>query len=163
MVIPKEIRSAVAQALALLPSGMTTDRALIQLYAIGLQESRFIYRKQIGGPARGFWQFEQGARASRGGVWGVFLHQSSAGKLNDVCNVLGVKFDPVAIYAAIETNDTLAAAVARLMLYTDPRPLPQIGDTSGAWDLYVRVWGPGKPHPTSWNECYATALAAVES
>ena len=27
------------------------------LLAIGLQESRFVHRRQIGGPACGFWQF----------------------------------------------------------------------------------------------------------
>ena len=32
----------------------------VLLLAIGLQESRFEHRQQIGGPARSFWQFERG-------------------------------------------------------------------------------------------------------
>lgn len=47
-------------ALKLLPS-MDSVRARMMLLAIGLQESRFEHRRQLGnGPARGFWQFESG-------------------------------------------------------------------------------------------------------
>ena len=44
-------------AAKLLP-GMDSAKARVMLLAIGLQESRFEHRRQIGGPARGFWQFE---------------------------------------------------------------------------------------------------------
>ncbi|MCV6902125.1 MAG: hypothetical protein NTT76_05400, partial [Achromobacter xylosoxidans] len=70
MDLKKIIDTGISPALALLPAGMDTQAAHVMLLAIGLQESRFTHRQQIGGPARGFWQFEKGTRASRGGVWG---------------------------------------------------------------------------------------------
>ena len=71
MTLEQVMRDAVRPALALLPAAMNTPQARCMLLAIGLQESRFVHRRQIGGPARGFWQFERGTRTSRGGVWGV--------------------------------------------------------------------------------------------
>src|SRR5690606_35531315 len=63
------VEQAIWPAYALLPSRMDSDRATVMLLAIGLQESRFEHRRQIKGPARGFWQFERG-----GGVRGVMTH-----------------------------------------------------------------------------------------
>ncbi len=77
--------TAITPALALLPATMDTPAARVMLLAIGLQEGRFMHRRQIGGPARGFWQFEKGTRASRGGVWGVFLHAASRDHLATLC------------------------------------------------------------------------------
>ena len=57
MSLSQIIDTAVGQALALLPSAMDTPQAHCMLLAIGLQESRFVHRRQIGGPACGFWQF----------------------------------------------------------------------------------------------------------
>nr|WP_316904517.1 hypothetical protein [Ralstonia mannitolilytica] len=71
------VKTAIEPALAILPSAMDTREARVMLLAIGLQESRFMLRRQVGGPARGFWQFEEGTKMSRGGVWGVYLHDSS--------------------------------------------------------------------------------------
>ncbi|WP_447751835.1 hypothetical protein [Pseudomonas nicosulfuronedens] len=51
------------------------------------------------------------------------------------------------MWAAIEHDDILAACMARLLLFTDPARLPALGDESGAWDMYLRVWHPGKPRP----------------
>ncbi len=55
----------------------------------------------------------------------------------------------------------LAAAFARLLLLTDAKPLPQIGDVQGAWAYYVRNWRPGKPHPDTWPGLYKQAQAAL--
>ena len=57
-----EIRErAIAPALALLPARMSSREAEIMLLAIGLQESLFVPRRQMGnGPARSFWQGELG-------------------------------------------------------------------------------------------------------
>ncbi len=81
--------TAITPALALLPATMDTPAARVMLLAIGLQEGRFMHRRQIGGPARGFWQFEKGTRASRGGVWGVFLHAASRDHLATLCKWRG--------------------------------------------------------------------------
>lgn len=161
MDLKKIIDTAVSPALALLPARMDTPGARVMLLAIGLQESRFTHRQQIGGPARGFWQFEKGTRASRGGVWGVFLHMASKGHLAALCKACSVACDPDAIYAALEYDDVLAAGVARLLLWTDPKALPAVGDADAGWALYLRTWRPGKPKPDSWPDLYRQAAVEV--
>ena len=152
-----EIRErAIAPALALLPARMNSVVAEVQMLAIGLQESRFEHRRQIGGPARGFWQFEQG-----GGVRGVLRHSASREHALSVCRVRNVIATEGAVYAALEHDDVLAAAFARLLLWTDPKALPALGDEQAAWDLYLRTWRPGKPHRHTWGALYAKALEAV--
>ncbi len=157
IVVPPFARGAVAAALALLPDAMTSPEAIVLLYAIGLQESRFEYRRQLGnGPARGLWQFERG-----GGVHGVYTHPASRFWLSALCTARGVSFTIPGIYNALEVDDVLAAGAARLLLFTDPRKLPALTDAAGGWDLYKRVWRPGRPHPDTWNEMHAAALAAL--
>lgn len=162
MTLDAIVSDAINPAMALLPARMDTPAARVVLLAIGLQESRFVHRQQIGGPARGFWQFEKGTRASRGGVWGVFLHAASKDHLAALCKARSVACDPDAIYAALEYDDVLAAGVARLLLWTDPKPLPSIGDADTAWALYLRTWRPGKPHPQTWPDLYRQAVAEVQ-
>ncbi|KZX63174.1 hypothetical protein A3710_17145 [Stutzerimonas frequens] len=152
-----EIRErAIAPALAMLPARMNSAAAEVQMLAIGLQESRFEHRRQIGGPARGFWQFEQG-----GGVRGVLRHSASREHALSVCRVRNVIATEGAVYAALEHDDVLAAAFARLLLWTDPKALPALGDEHAAWDLYLRTWRPGKPHRHTWDALYAKALEAI--
>lgn len=153
----REIRNGpAAEALLLLPAKMTSPQAEVMLLAIGLQESRFTHRRQIGGPARGFWQFEKG-----GGVVGVLRHPSSKDIAVRVCDARGVA--PVAeqVYQRLEHDDVLAAAFARLLLWTDPGKLPELGEADSAWRLYLRTWRPGKPHPGTWPLLYGQALAEV--
>lgn len=161
--IPAGVRGAINKALYLLPHQMHTPEARVMLYAIGLQESRFQHRFQIvqgrpgaKGPARGFWQFERG-----GGCKGVVDHPASRYWMHRVCEARAVAFNATAIWNAIEHDDVLAAAAARLLLFTDPKKLPELGDEKGAWNLYARVWRPGKPHPQTWPALYAEALAEV--
>lgn len=157
--------TAIAPAMRLLPPAMDTMQARVMLLAIGLQESRFEYRRQMGnGPARGFWQFELGTAKSRGGLWGVFLHPASHQLLHDVAIKCFVRLpSPATIYQAIECDDVLAAATARLLLWTDSLPLPALGDEAGAWRMYAeRCWRPGKPHPETWPGFYRQALAFVQ-
>lgn len=163
MTLDEITNTAINAALARLPGKMDSPAARVLLLAIALQESRLEYRRQLGdGPARGFWQFEQGTKASRGGVWGVYLHPASAPLLRELCAWRKVPCEPDAIWRAIEFDDILAAVVARLLIYTDAPPLPKLGDQAGAWDLYAkRCWRPGKPHPQTWASCYAQAMDYV--
>lgn len=149
--------------LALLPSRLDSERARVLLLAIGLQESRFEFRRQLGnGPARGFWQFECGTQASRGGVWGVYLHPASKTLLQGLCASRGVAFEPTAIWRRLEADDLLAACVARLLLLTDPMQLPAVDDRAGSWALYAeRCWRPGKPHPETWAKYHDAARQAL--
>ena len=149
-------RTAIEPALLLLPARMESPQAVVMMLAIGLQESRFTHRRQIGGPARGFWQFEQG-----GGVRGVLRHPATRDHAVKVCDARGVQPVDEKVYAALEHDDVLAAAFARLLLFSDPAKLPTIGDESGARSLYLRTWRPGKPHPGTWPALYAQSVEAV--
>lgn len=128
-------------ALDLLPAKMRSVEARIMLLAIALQESGLAHRQQIGGPARGLLQFEQG-----GGVKGVLTHPASQDYAADVCLARRVVAAPIQVYQALDQDDVLAVALGRLLLWTDPRALPAAGDAAGAFDLYLRVWRPGAYH-----------------
>lgn len=163
--IPQAVKGAISKALYLLPPAMTSAEARVMLYAIGLQESRFEHRRQLVkvggelrpiGPAKGLWQFER-----FGGCRGVVEHPASRYWMHHICRTRDLPFNATALWNAIETDDVLAAAAARLLLFTDPKRLPALGDEKGAWNLYLRVWRPGKPHRATWPDLYAEALAEV--
>lgn len=139
-----------------LPERMFSEKAVVMLLAIGEQESKFMHRRQIGGPARGFWQFEQG-----GGVAGVLRHHATRDIAANVCADLQYKPDGREVYEALADNDILAACFARLLLWTLPDALPGIGDEEGAWNQYIESWRPGKPHPKQWGKSYARALEGM--
>lgn len=147
---------AIAPALALLPARMSSPSAEIMLLAIGLQESRFTHRRQVGGPARGFWQFELG-----GGVRGVMRHPVTAEHARALCQARGVPATEGKVYAALEHDDVLAAGFARLLLWSDPARLPAVGEVAAGWDLYMRTWRPGRPHRRTWDALYAQAMDEV--
>lgn len=147
----------IPAALALLPPTMTSPEAQAMLLAIGFQESRFATRRQIGGPARGFWQFELA-----GGVAGVLTHPVTKPTIDHVLDELRYPPAASACYDAIEHNDVLAAIFARLLLYTAPARLPGPYDADRAWRIYEDTWRPGKPHHESWVNSYARAWALVE-
>ena len=150
-------RSAIEPALLLLPAKMCSPQAEVMLLAITQQEDPEQRRRQWPtGPARGLWQFERG-----GGVRGVLRHQLTDDIAVAVCTARGVKPDEHVVHAALEHDDVLAAAFARLLLWTDPFRLPAQGDTAPALDLYLRTWRPGKPHPDRWPARYAAAVREV--
>lgn len=140
-------------AMSLLPAEMWAREAFAMLTAIGLQESRFRFRRQYpNGPARGFWQFEMG------GVEGVLEHPASRTHAAHVCEALGYAgADARAIHLAIEHNDVLACCFARLLLWTDPRPLPDMVKPNDGWLQYLATWRPGKPHASTWPSHFAMA------
>ena len=151
--------NAVIPALKLLPPHLDTPKARVLTLAIGLQESRFEYRVQMGnGPAHSFWQMEEG-----GGVKGVCRHHDSIELARLICRARDCNFDPHAIWAQLANDDILGAAFARLLLLTDPQPLPEIGDAPASWDYYQRNWRPGKPRRDTWDGLYARAVALVQS
>lgn len=155
--IPTIHRYVLPAALSLLPSEMDSRAAHVMLLAIAGQESGFRYRRQVGGPARGLWQFE------RIGVQEVFRHPASARHATTVLSHLlyAPSSNSSVIHQALADNDILACAVARLALWRDPHPLPVVGDEDAAWALYERIWRPGKPHRDRWGGHYARAIALV--
>lgn len=144
-------QQAVQDAFSLLPKKMDTPAARVILAAIGYQESdAYATRRQYGGgPAAGYWQFE------KGGIRGVMLHAASVRLAIEVCEARGVEFNSQVIWLALQVDDVLAAAFARLLMWTDSQPLPVLGDVEGAWKLYAeRCWRPGKPHKDKWPTSY---------
>lgn len=139
-----------------LPGKFASPEASVMLLAIGLQESRFTHREQIGGPAHGFWQFER-----RGGVAGVLTHEASKAHALAACAIRGVVPSSTEVYRRIVDDDLLACSIARLLLWTDPEALPKVGHADAAWDLYLRTWRPGKPHRSTWNGLYSQAVAIL--
>lgn len=175
MTLEQIIKAGITPAMALLPVGMDSQRARVMLLTIGLQESRFEHRRQLVGnpprpvgPAKSFWQGEQGG----GMVRGVRQHAESRMPAAFLYAARGVTASDAAIWNAIEQDDVLAAGLARLLLWTDPKPLPAVGDEEGAWQFYLRTWRPGAWSRGSvqqrvelrakWGRNHAAARAAVE-
>jgi hypothetical protein len=144
--------------LSLLPENLDTPEARAMLIAIGLQESRFKYRTQRGGPAHGFWQFERG-----GGIHGVLSHPSTRDFIKDVCGKLRIAAEESTCYEAIVYNDPLACCFARLLLWTCPSPPPTPYDNQGGWQQYSGTWRPGKPHPETWEVFFRQAWDIVNA
>jgi hypothetical protein len=158
------ISNDIKAGLALLPEKMNSRPARVMLHAINLQENPKRLAQQVNGPARGDYQFEKG-----GGVKGVMTHASVRKHAEAVCSARGAAFDAESIYQAIGRDSILAAALARLLLWTDPKPLPDTSDEQGAWELYLRVWRPGayERQPAElrakFRKNYAAALLAVKA
>lgn len=166
-------RSAIDPALLLLPAKMTSPQAEVMLLATHLQESPGRDQCQLPakpgkcGPARGIFQFERG-----GGVAGVLSHPASRSHVLSVCAALGVEPTVDGIFNALPTQcDVLDAALARLLYWTDAKPLPKLGDVEAAFQYYLRNWRPGAytngnakkraELRRKWGENYAKALAEI--
>lgn len=142
---------------ALLPPRMDSPEAKAMMIAIAMQESRWDHRRQIGGPARGFWQFEFG------GIKGVLNHRASQLMIFNVLERLDYDHAPDTSYTAIEHNDVLAFAYARLLLWTLPDRLPARGEVAEAWNQYIDAWRPGKPHRATWDAFFGQAWTLIDS
>jgi len=129
---------SITAAFNAMPTKMASPEARLILLAIQLQEDPQQLRKQIRGPARGLWMFEAG-----GGVRGVLQHETTSRAARDLCARCDVLPDSASVWASLEENDLLAAGFARLLLWTDPEPLPKAGEVRQAFDLYLRTWRPG--------------------
>jgi hypothetical protein len=147
----------ILPGLKLLPERMDSPEARVMLLTIGMQESKFKHRKQIGGPARGFYQFELG-----GGVKGVLKHPSSKRIAQDVIFKMGIDLDPKVCYECLADNDPLATVFARLLLYTHPKKLPALDShPEESWQYYYQTWRPGKPHRETWDDYLINARKTI--
>ena len=131
--------------------------AEVLLLAIATQESALRARWQNGVVnttlARGYFQFEK-----MGGLAGVAGHRRTAEPLRSLCAALTLAVDLDSLWVALPYNDALQVALARLLLWSDPQPLPAIGDKDGAWQCYLRSWRPGKPSRLRWDAAYDGAV-----
>jgi hypothetical protein len=152
LMTPQELNAGpLAQALTHL--GLDSPQARVLLIAIALQESGLATRQQMHGPAHGFWQFESE------GVAGVLRHPASAKRAADLCVWRAV--EPYQVYAILLADDVLAAGIARLLLWTDPAPLPALGEVDAAWRYYETNWRPGAPRLEAWPYNYSIAQSAI--
>lgn len=148
-------RAIIEPALEWLLPDMDSPEARRMLIAIAGQESGFRYRRQIRGPARGWWQFELG------GVVGIRTHTATRDACEHVLAELG--YDPQMpsgqVFVLLEDCDLLAACFARLNLRWLPWPLPT--DEGHGWEQYAEAWRPGKPHPDRWPANWGAASEVV--
>src|SRR4051812_23269732 len=97
------IKTAVMPAaMLMLPTKMDSPEARSMILAVFMQESKCVFRRQIGGPARGFGQFEYG------GIRGVLKHQATRPIIEQVLGEMQYGVTADISYAAIEHNDILA-------------------------------------------------------
>lgn len=153
-------------AFALLPGRMDTPQARAQLIAIGLQESGFIARQQGGtrkkpgqGKAKSFWQFEK-----NGGAKEVLVDITTRPILTPICDALGYpSWTARELHEAMEHNDTLATVMARLLLWKDPRSMPESTQAEKGWSIYLDRWRPGQPHHDHWHANFTYAWELIRA
>lgn len=155
---PAEFQTKILlPSLSSIPSAIVSDKATLMLLAIAGQESGWTDRiQQPNGPARGFWQSEQGGML-KGVIGGPF-----APVLDNFLALYSIPTDIDLMFQALAWHDPLACLVARLGLLMDPSPLPSIGDVDDAWSTYQNNWRPGAPSRTRWGVVYPQALAAMK-
>lgn len=146
---------AVNPAMAVLPAYLDNPNARAMILAICLQESSLFHRQQIGGPARGYAQFELPA------VSRVLAHPVSSPIIARACASMDMTLDASYIYSAIGYNDALAVILARSLLRTLPQSLPNRDDMAGGWNQYIDAWRPGKPRIDDWAGNWESAWNVV--
>lgn len=152
------VDTVIDPALALLPPRMDSQESVALLVAIALQESGLKHRRQVGGPALGFLQWELPQ------IGLVLRHPVVAPLARRVLSEL--IYDPgdpphEHIHAAMEHNDILQCAFSRLLLWPDAAPLPKRGDVQGSLATYLRIWRPGRPRAETWPSNYVRAWNAL--
>lgn len=152
------LRHAIEPAFAELPPMPSPRWARVMMLAIAGVESGCYARRQVPvGYARGLWQFERG-----GGTAGVLQHRATAKHAAAALARRQIPAEPAAAWIALERDDVLAAIFARLLLLSDPAPLPDNQVTGRA--IYLRTWRPGKPSsPEKWADSWTMAELAVDA
>ena len=49
--------------------------------------------------------------------------------------------------AALKQTTCAGRCIRPPAAVSDPKPLPAVTEPDAAWNLYVRIWRPGRPHP----------------
>jgi len=141
----------------------TSPEAMRFLLAIAGQESECTHRYQVlasgnPGPARSFYQGE-----AMGGMILCVTSRTLDAKITAagrrLCEAASVRPEAAHIWRAIEGHDGLAHGLARLLVLSDPAPLPARQEE--AWRYYLRTWRPGAPRPEKWPRHWQAAGIAV--
>ena len=150
---------AEAWFVAVVPEVRMNDAARVGICAIAGQESGWQKRVQDDdGPAHSFWQFER-----NGGVAGLMSNRKTGPFVKRMAASLGIKYNPMSVWAAMATpnGDGMSFGMARLLLWSDPDPLPAPSDDDAWWGYYARNWRPGDPRPDAWPANIAAARGVI--
>jgi len=148
------LRRVIAPGSMLLPGKFDSRPARALLLAIAGQETGWAVRHQIAGPAVSYYQFEAA------GVFAVLNDAETTPLAEAACVACDIQPTVAAVIRAIEFHDALATVFARLTLWLDPAPLPELTDGADpAWQYYLRCWRPGKPDQSRWGACHSQACA----
>jgi hypothetical protein len=153
------VTSGLVPAMALLPPSLDSYDARRFLLAVAVQETDLVNRLQIGddgrpitGHGRGWFQFE------RSGIASLLSHEALT-FLPKLLKPLGYPPSLDVLHEAVAHNDVLACLLARLLLFTDPHPVPD--DKETGWETYLRLWRPGHPRPEKWPSSWGRADGAI--
>ncbi|MGO1000742.1 hypothetical protein [Lysobacter sp. CA196] len=163
------VREVIVPALARFPASWSTRDAIVLLVAIAIQETQLATRRQgtplKPGPARGLWQFEVA------GASGVLQHPETHAQAQALCRQAGIHASAGAVHRRVEVDDLFACQFARLLLRTDPSPLPyaHLSAEAAAFAYYLRNWRPGAARTAKgrakcakrFTEAWRLALEAV--
>ncbi|BBP84889.1 MULTISPECIES: hypothetical protein [unclassified Pseudomonas] len=152
-------RLVIEPALALLPDEMNSPEAQLMLLAIALQESGLEKRPLVTGGPHSYWQSESPDEM----VHFVLRCPVTRDVAVEVCDARQVPPVDERVRVALGHDDTLAAAFARLLLWSDPARLPALDEVEASWDLYIRTWRTPDPRPELWPEHHARAAQVVST
>lgn len=130
------------------------DEGRLALLAFAGQETIWQNIQQHGGgPGRGPWQFEPP-------TCGLVLNNPASKIMaHRLCGTVGIAATQGAVYDRL-LDRRISPFMARLDTWCDPRALPTYGDQQATWEMYMREWRPGRPHPAFWSRFYQAALEA---
>lgn len=122
--------------------GIDGPVAELLLLATAAQESQFRYLKQVKGPALGLWQMEPATHKDLI----RWLYEEEHGKNRpEFYEVVGGLTRNRGLDSELVGNLGYACAMARLLYWRDPEPLPTpeelgAGPAHALWPTYKRVW-----------------------
>lgn len=139
---------------ARLPGQFDSKEARVLLLATAGQESNWEHRRQVGGPARGLWQFEQIA------VEEVLRNPATSIYARALCVMHAVAPTVSDCYMALANDDVFACGIARLNYWRvrDPLPAARHDAVLTAYGYYESTWRPGAKRPDDWPRNHALAL-----
>ncbi len=132
--------------------GLYSDAAAELLLGTALQESKLVFRRQIGGgPARGLFQMEM---ATHNDIFDNYLKYRSTLRSAVLLQKSSLKANAE---KELTDNDPYATAMARVLYKRAPKALPKAGDVEAMvayWKQYYNTplgAGAVEQYVTSWN------------
>ena len=105
-----------------------------------------------------------GPDATLNDIADIMANDATSGIFDLGMKAFGIKTQTAEhLFNLIETpeGDVLAAFLARLNLYADPKPIPPADIQQAMWEYYLATWRPGMENWKRWEGVYGQALSAV--